>query len=321
MKPVTALDRNDSVLTDIRTFLRAAGELPSPKGVAAQLVTLTQDPEASLAEVARLVRSDPALTAFLVRAANAARYTGSPKVVDPGRAVARLGMNMVRVYAIAASVLGEHRRGDCLAFDYGLYWGRCLLGAILMESLASRCDGFPAEEAFALGLLGRVGRLAFATAAPGDYAEIIERALAEGRELEVLEQQRFGFDQNELTAVLLVDWGIPTRLADVVYWQRDPEAGGFSPDSIGHRLAGALRLATELADASLPGLGADETGSVYLRAGMLGMTEQELRSLVGSALASWAEWAQLLELKVQRTRTPIPQEPARRPLTSFAARI
>jgi HD-like signal output (HDOD) protein len=166
-----------------------------------------------------------------------------------------------------------------------------------MEALARHCGDLPASEAFTLGLLSDIGVLAFATAAPGSYDLALDRAAQFDGPVEEVEQQTFGFDRHELSAVLLADWGIPTALADVVYWQRDPEGGGFQPDSRSYRLACALQLATRLAEVCLSGnADVESVATVYLRAAILDLSPEEARSLANDALAELPVWIGLVGL-------------------------
>ncbi|GAB4178641.1 MAG: hypothetical protein OHK0026_09420 [Rhodocyclaceae bacterium] len=293
----SALRARNGSAGDVRTFILAGRELPSPRGVALRLMDLSRDPEAGIAEAVRLVKSDPALSAFILRAANAARFAGAAPLLDVHRAVARLGMNMVRVYAIALSMMNQHRRGRCAGFDYGLYWARSLYSGVAMQNLARHCDGFSGDEAFVLGLLGRIGELAFATGAPEEYAQLLRRCRTSGADLQAAQRSRFGFDQNELAAVLLAEWGVATSLAEVLYWQQDPEAGGFDAGSGSYRLATALRLANDLAEACLaPADGATAAASAYLRAQLLDLEPGDLRRIATDALEEWGDWAASLGL-------------------------
>lgn len=295
---------------DIRTFVLAGGDLPSPRGVAMQLMELAQDPDAGIAEAVRLVKSDPALTAFIIRCANAARFAGVARVFDVQRAVSRLGMNMVRVYAIALSLMNRYREGRCIGFDYDRYWARSLYAGVAMQKVSHYCDGFPGDEAFVLGLLGRIGRLAFATGAPGEYGELLRACNGTCEDLDARERAVFGFDQNELAAVLLAQWGVPTTIAEVAYWQQDPEAGGFAPDSTAYRLAGALQFCSQLAEITFSsGDVSQPLASAYLRAQILELDPVTVHRCAGQVLEEWADWSAL---------TGTARIPAR-PLPEYAA--
>jgi HD-like signal output (HDOD) protein len=301
----TAADPRNPAETigNIRGFLMDAEALPSPKGTALRLMELARDPDASIDVVVRVIRSDPSVAGFVLRAANAARFGSTDQTLDLNRAVVRLGMNLVRAHALALSMIKDSTQVRCEHFDYNTFWTGSLLTASLMESLARRYREFPAADAFVLGLLSGIGRLAFATAAPAEYARVLERAANGKLPLEALEQAAFGFDHHELSSVLVADWGVPTALADVVYWQCDPEGGGFAPDSRPYRLAGALQLAGALAVRALAGDEDTEgTGAVYLRAALLELSPEELDGLVAESLRDLQEWVRLIGLPAPAVR-------------------
>lgn len=281
----------------IRRFILDAEALPSPKGAALRLIELARDPDASIDETVRVIQTDPALTGFVVRAANAARFGGIERTLDVKRAVVRVGMQMVRAHALAISMIRDHKKLRCKHFDYTRFWTESLYTAVLMDKLAERYREFRPGEAFVLGLLAGVGRLAFATAAPDDYGVVLARAAAHAVPLELLEQEAFGFDHHELSAVLLADWGVPTELADVVYWQCDPEGGGLKPDSRPYRLAGVLQLAAGLAAEAVAAPEQDgASGIVYLRAALLELDPTDMAALTAQALVELREWLQLIGL-------------------------
>lgn len=306
MSEPTATRDPEQTVDNIRRFLLAAEALPSPKGTALRLAELARDPSASIDAMVQVIKSDPALSGFVLRAANAARFGGGERVLDLNRAVVRLGMNAVRSHAMALSLIKDGMRVKCPHFDYAVFWTTSLLIASLMEGLSQRNRDLPPADAFVLGLLARIGKLAFATAAPAEYGAVLERH-AEGASasLEALEQHAFGFDHHELSSVLLADWGLPTTLADIVYWQCDPEGGGFSPESRPYRLAGALQLACSLADSCLaPGDNQLDAGTVYLRAAVLELSADELTELTEAALVDLREWVNLVGLPLPTAVQP-----------------
>lgn len=288
----------------IRRFILDAESLPSPKGAALRLIELARDPDSSIDETVRVIQTDPALTGFVLRAANAARFGGIERTLDLKRAVVRVGMQMVRAHALALSMIRDHGKLRCPRFDYIRFWTESLYTAVLMDALAKRYREFRPGEAFVLGLLAGIGRLAFATAAPEEYSTVLERAAGRGVPLQLLEQQAFGFDHHELSSVLLADWGVPTELADIVYWQCDPEGGGFDADSRPYRLAGVLQLASGIAAEHLAP--EDEgRGIVYLRAALLELDDEDIAALTEEGLAELRQWLQLIGLP------PLPKTPAK----------
>ena len=150
---------------DMRRYaqLKAAGDLPSPRGVALAIIRLTQSSEVSLAELGRVIKGDPAFVGRLVKAANGLIAENRRAIVSVQEALMVLGLPAVRTLALGFSLLSSYRKGSCQGFDYQRFWSSALLMAIAMQALTQRVRVVAADEAFSLGLLARVGELALAT--------------------------------------------------------------------------------------------------------------------------------------------------------------
>jgi len=286
------------VRDDIRDFLLGAESLPAPQGVALRLQTLAEDPTSSMNEISRLIEADPGLSGFVMRSANSALYRSGRPLFNVKQAVMRLGVNIVRMHALALSLSKLRITQACSTFDYSAFWAHSLLCAELMAVQAASNDRLPGDESFALGLLGGIGRLVFATAVPERYAEVLN-SYASGRNfLDVLEREAFGFDHYELSAVVMMEWQLPTVMAEMVYWQRAPEEGGFPVTSRAYVLCGALQLAAQLASVcisrEMPD--ADALSAVYLRGALLGYSPAEVKALARQGLARLPEWMSLAGL-------------------------
>jgi HD-like signal output (HDOD) protein len=152
--------------------LKLSGQLPTPRGIALAILELSRRENATLAEIARVVQTDPALSGRLIKLANSASQIARP-VVSVQEAVVRQGMNTVRQLALGFSLLDQYRGGSCEAFDYQEYWSHSLLMALGMQALGMRVRVAAADELFVCGLLAQVGRLALATAYPDEYSSVL----------------------------------------------------------------------------------------------------------------------------------------------------
>lgn len=85
--------------------LKTTGKLPSPFGVALEIMRLTQRKDATAQEIARLVQIDPALTGRLIQFANSGRIGARRPVVAVIDAIALLGTNTVCQFALSLSVI------------------------------------------------------------------------------------------------------------------------------------------------------------------------------------------------------------------------
>jgi len=148
--------------------------LPAQPLAAMQVLRLVEDPQASSADLARVIEADPALSARVMRLANAPYYGLTKRVGSAARAVVLLGFSAVRALAVSAasSLMSEE-------VDLGPtgFWTHSVVTAI-GASVVAKQVGHPVGDAFSAGLLHDLGLALPAVAEDdGDHAEIGSSAL------------------------------------------------------------------------------------------------------------------------------------------------
>ncbi|TWT40593.1 Cyclic di-GMP phosphodiesterase response regulator RpfG [Phycisphaerae bacterium RAS1] len=192
--------------------IKSSGKLPSPSGVALELMRMVDDPASTIEQVTRAVEADPAIASQLLKLVNSPLAGVSRAVASLSLAVRLLGLRTVKNLALGVSLLGASRKSVSQSFDFERFWAESLARGVAARNLAHHFGCCAADEAFTIGLLSRVGRLALATAFGSAYDAVLDHArTAPSASLAELERREFGIDQNELTAEMLTDW----RLADV----------------------------------------------------------------------------------------------------------
>jgi len=194
--------------------LKVAERLPSPSGTALLIMQLVQKETTSTQQLSELVKVDPALTSRILSFANSAAFGARRPIAAVNDAVIMMGMQSVRNFALSLSLVNNNRGNHCPGFDYDTYWARALAMAVAIAGITARERTATPEEAFTLGLLSDIGKLALATAWSDVYGECIRTA--QGDSLIQLEQERFATDHKALTLMLLLDWGLPSLFIDAL---------------------------------------------------------------------------------------------------------
>jgi len=271
--------------------------LPSPQGVALAILNACAKEDVSLADVSKLVQTDPALSGRLLERANAANTGGRP-VVAISQAVGRMGLSAVKQLALSFSLIDHYSRGKCAAFDYANFWSFSLLMGVAMSEFGSQQKLGSAEELFTCGLLSQVGRLALATAYPVEYSALIATGL-DGQELVEREREILHIDHLFLAQEMMKRWGIPAVYVDPAYWQYDPSASKYPERSRVWDMCQTLYLSRKLAAFGLARK-AEQTelvGPLTEAACMLGITAETLGGRVDSIIAAWQAWAHKLNVQ------------------------
>ncbi len=200
----------DSAVLDRLGEIKAMEDFPVPKGAAMALIRLTQRESTSLAVLAHALKADPIFSVRLIQVANGASGNAHGPVVSLRDALSVLGIPAVRALAVGFSLMANYRSGKCGSFDYSRFWSQSLARAIALQLLTGATRASEAEEAFSVGLLGRVGELALAELFPEQYSEILKRRDQEPElRLIDLEQQALGISHNVLTVAMMLDCGLP----------------------------------------------------------------------------------------------------------------
>lgn len=287
---------------DIKRFeqLKGSGELPSPRGVALAIIRLTQSEDVSMADLARVIKGDPAFVGRLIKAANGVVASERRAIVSVPEALMVLGLPAVRTMALGFSLLSNYRKGACVAFDYSRFWASSVLMALSMQALMQQVRALGADEAFSVGLLARIGELALATLYPADYSRILS---AVGRSPNIrqtdLEEDAFALTHVELGAAMLSDWGVPAIVVDAVRHFEHPSGSGFAENSRETAVIECLVLSRAIARICLA---PESEHSVLMPpmlrlAARLGMSRESLAGACERVGRAWVEWSRLLQFE------------------------
>ncbi|MBI5437856.1 MAG: diguanylate cyclase [Nitrosomonadales bacterium] len=279
--------------------LKNSGRLPTPKGVALEVINLTQREDASNHDIVRLVSADPALSARVIRAANVLLGNSSRPVVTIADAVTVLGARALRQLVLGIALIADYRHGPCKQFDYQHFWTHSLLTGIAARHLAAHARLAAAEEIFVLGLLGNIGQLALATVYPKEYGALL--AHTKGKTLEELHRQehdKFGCDHAELSEEMLADMHFPKIFQTIVRDFRQPETGKIAEGSREWQLLHLLHLASLIADACLSTQA--ERGKlvekIRLQAALVAIEAGDLITIGEACARDWLDWLMLMNM-------------------------
>ncbi|MGO8704879.1 MAG: HDOD domain-containing protein [Candidatus Brocadiia bacterium] len=226
----------------------ASESLPSVPIVAANVLTLSRDPDVDFSRLEKMMSADPALVAKLLRMSNSAYFGSHNKVTSINEAVVRIGLKITRMTVLSFSLEEEISPKIPESFQIDQFWRHALTTAIGARIVAERIWPAKRDDAFAAGILQDLGMLALQCALPDRYAEVFETRRAHPTtHIEEVEQRVLGFTHARVGSELLRNWGIPEEVYGPIRFHHDPESGaalGAGPDTI--RLAQVLLLCSKI---------------------------------------------------------------------------
>ena len=217
---------------DIDSLLEEVVTLPSLPGTIAHLVSLVDDPECSLAAVAKAISTDPALAMKTLRLVNSAYYGMRQQIATIEHAVVLLGMKVVKNLAFTATVFDVMKDSDDLFLRHNVTCGVAMRA--IVEAKGENVLVESSDEVFIYGLLHDIGKIVIQQFMPGEYAQIA--ALCQTRNIpwHQAENEVIGVDHAELGARLAQTWKLPDQLVHAIAGHHDiekceaPEAKGVA---------------------------------------------------------------------------------------------
>lgn len=189
-------------------------ELPAFPEAVVRIQRVLRSPETTTQDVVRILSSEPALAARLLRIANSAEFRRMDhEITDLRKAVSRMGFNMVRSVSVAFAMRQLHHMDTYSAAaqsELQHAWQDSLDVAAACFVIAKRSTRVNADQALLTGLLHVLGRL---------YIAMRSREAAELSEAEM----RSVVDgwHASIGKAILESWGLPEALQHAVEHQDD----------------------------------------------------------------------------------------------------
>lgn len=190
--------------------------LPSLPAVAVRLLELSRDPDASIRDIVKTVKSDPAIAARILKTTNSTYFGFSCKIASIERAVPLLGVTTVVGLTLSFSLSQDASQPGKLGEYFQSFWKQSVIQAATAEVLGNKHTGSTDCDYFLAGLLIDLGRLAMLRAIPDEYVPVIQSAATDRRSLSELEIESIGIDHAEVGYKLLADWNLPESLQTAI---------------------------------------------------------------------------------------------------------
>ncbi|NDY95349.1 HDOD domain-containing protein [Wenzhouxiangella limi] len=198
----------------IKTALRFCPDLPTPPGIAMQIVDLARDPEVDLSSLVEMLSQDPALAARLMRASNSCLFARRRKSESLRQAIVVIGLNATMTLALSFSLARTLQQDNADTEGIERSWRRVLIASCAARLIGSRLRRRDSEELALAALLQDIGILALRAALPEEYRPLLEEA-RDHEELVRLERERLGADHAEAGSWLMAHWKLPEKLVNV----------------------------------------------------------------------------------------------------------
>src|SRR5215208_5586524 len=163
---------NEQLLTKIRQ----CPTLPSLPAIAMDVLDMAQREEVDIAEIARIISKDPALSSKILRTVNSSFYGRSQSVSQVSQALVILGLQAVKTLVLGFSLVNNLSKNKAKGFKHLDYWKRSIFAACAAKTLAAKVHVVQAEECFLAALLQDIGMLVLDQVVRDEYGAINEKS-------------------------------------------------------------------------------------------------------------------------------------------------
>ncbi|MBD3345485.1 MAG: HDOD domain-containing protein [Chitinivibrionales bacterium] len=212
----------------IKRITESIISLPTLPTVVSKMLELVDNPKTSAASLARLISTDQALTARILKLANSAYYGFPREIYTVDMAIVVLGFNSVRDMGLSLTVLDVFKnKGEEDVFDISKFWEHSVGCGIGAKMLARRFHRRLVGEAFVAGLLHDIGKVILNHYVSKEFHEIIVSVQNGETNLDDAEEKVLGTSHGEIGGWLADKWRLPKIIAESIRFHHIPWESRF----------------------------------------------------------------------------------------------
>jgi two-component system, cell cycle response regulator len=272
--------------------------LPSLPAIAMQVLDLAQKADVDIAEIARIISKDPALSSKILRTVNSSFYGRSQNVSTISHALVILGLQSVKTLVLGFSLVTNLAKNKSKGFKHILYWKRSIYAATASRIICAKINLVQQEEAFLATLLKDIGMMVLDIVLGEQYGDICSRA-ATHEDLVAIEQQELEMTHADVGGILADTWKLPPLLATPIRAHHNPDVVA---DPTLKKMAQLVSLSGRCADVFVDEQAAQAIASVRQTCKMLvQMSEADCDALLDEIGKRTKEVASLFEINIGST--------------------
>lgn len=262
--------------------------LNSQPEVAIRLLEISRNKNAQLADYAKLIRNDQAVSGRVLRLANSAFFAQRRPVTTIDRACVVLGTDRLKAVSLGFHLSRACQTGGDKEYSRKI-WGESLYRACLAAQLAKVAAPGLVSEAFVIGLMMDAGLPIMTSLLKDEFRTLRDQKLSPGRQARV-EYDTLPFTHVDVMTALMHKWKLPELLVKPIemHHTKPPETRKDDPLSRLHRVAYVVGL-IEL-DSSGAGVKDvnENTPGVKTAQRILTLTDAELTATVTASVNEYS---------------------------------
>lgn len=198
---------------ELETLIMTASDLPTIPVVATKVMQLIESENATADEIAKVVSSDPAVAARVLKISNSSFYGCQRQIQTLSHAIMVLGFSTLKSLVVAASVKQVYK-------PYGLtekmLWEHSFGAGLAARIIANESRIVNEEEAFLGGLFHDIGKIIMNTMDSQKFQSVMQKCYNDEISFADAERQSYPFTHSEVGGLVIKKWNFPDILMNAV---------------------------------------------------------------------------------------------------------
>jgi HD-like signal output (HDOD) protein len=197
-------------------------QLPALPTIAMEVVDMVDNPKTSASRLGKLISTDQALTAKVLKIANSPFYGFPKKISTIDFAIIVLGYDALKEIVISISLVSSLQKKSDSIFDAKGFWDHAISSGVLARRLARDLGYRVSGEVFVGGLLHDMGVSVLHRYFRNEYKRIVE--ISRDTDLTFLEAEEsvLGVTHAEIGGWLAERWNLPDHLVEAISLHHTP---------------------------------------------------------------------------------------------------
>lgn len=200
----------------LRAQIERIDTLPTIPSVLKKLLSIIENPKASLNDIGSFIANDPVLTSRVLKIVNSPVYGFPGRISSVSQALILLGLSVVRGMLLGVSVFEAMQKAMVGLWEHSV-------GCAISARLIAKKKGLKEpEEVSVAALLHDIGKVVLSLKFPGEY----EKALAEAESKDIFiveaEKEHFMITHADAGAWVARKWNFPRNLVEVIEYHHKP---------------------------------------------------------------------------------------------------
>jgi|GEM_PF-3949428 len=198
-------------------------DVPTLPSIANNLINKINDPQSTAKEIAETIKSDPALTAKLLKIGNSAYYAGYSPCTTVQNAIARMGLLQIKRMVFSISILNTFQKYETANFDIKNFWKHSIAVAYCTRTLGRLAHFRDTDDLFTAGLLHDLGMLIIIRYMPEMFDSIMKK-IEDNPDSSYYDYERsdYPISHCEIGSWLSVKWHMSREIQAVIFHHHLP---------------------------------------------------------------------------------------------------